>query len=51
MLKVEELFTALQGGKGFSKLDFLNAYYQLELDEETQKLLARSASKGKLNII
>lgn len=37
---------ALQGGKKFSKLDFLNAYNQLELCESTQKLLAWSTSKG-----
>jgi len=38
--KVEELFVALQGGKLFSKLDFINAYNQLEICEGTQKLLA-----------
>ncbi|XP_008180036.1 uncharacterized protein K02A2.6-like [Acyrthosiphon pisum] len=44
--RVEEVFVALQGGKTFSKLDFLNAYNQLELCENTQKLLAWSTSKG-----
>ncbi|XP_022165223.1 uncharacterized protein K02A2.6-like, partial [Myzus persicae] len=44
--RVEEVFVALQGGKTFSKLDFLNAYNQLELCESTQKLLAWSTSKG-----
>jgi len=37
---------ALQGGKIFSKLDFLNAYNQLELWEITHKLLAWSKSKS-----
>ncbi|XP_008179051.1 uncharacterized protein K02A2.6-like [Acyrthosiphon pisum] len=44
--RVEEVFVALQGGKTFSKLDFLNAYNQLQLCESTQKLLAWSTSKG-----
>ncbi|CAI6350433.1 unnamed protein product [Macrosiphum euphorbiae] len=44
--RVEDVFVALQGGKTFSKLDFLNAYNQLELCENTQKLLAWSTSKG-----
>jgi len=44
--KVEELFVALQGGKFFSKLDFINAYNQLEICEDTQKLLAWSTHKG-----
>lgn len=38
--KVEELFLALQEGEKFSKLDFVNAYDQLELSESLQKLLA-----------
>ncbi|XP_008190241.1 uncharacterized protein K02A2.6-like [Acyrthosiphon pisum] len=46
LLKVEELFVALQGGKFFSKLDFINAYNQLEICEDTQKLLAWSTHKG-----
>lgn len=44
--RVEKLFVALQGGKLFSKIDFVNAYNQLELCEETQKRLAWSTHKG-----
>jgi len=44
--KVDELFVALQGGKTFSKIDFMNAYIQLLLDEETSKVLAWSTHKG-----
>ncbi|XP_046742894.1 uncharacterized protein LOC124409358 [Diprion similis] len=40
--RIEELFAALSGGKLFTKLDFTNAYNQLEITEETGKLLAWS---------
>ncbi len=36
MPRVEELFTALSGGKYFSKLDLSQAYLQLELDDESK---------------
>ena len=35
--KVEELFTRLQGGKSFTKLNLRQAYQQLELEEESKK--------------
>lgn len=35
--RIENIFTKLQGGQKFIKLDFLNAYNQLELDEKTSK--------------
>lgn len=41
MSKIEELFTALQDGKTFSRLDFRDVFNQLE----TQKLLAWSFCK------
>ncbi|XP_043466332.1 uncharacterized protein K02A2.6-like [Leptopilina heterotoma] len=44
--RIEDLFTALQGGEEFTKLDFLNAFNQLELDEETSDLLTWSTCKG-----
>ncbi|XP_062556822.1 uncharacterized protein K02A2.6-like [Armigeres subalbatus] len=43
---VEDLFDALQGGKLFSKLDLKSAYNQLELEEESRKMLAWSTHKG-----
>lgn len=44
--RIEELFQALQGGTLFSKIDFTNAYNQLELDPETGMRLAWSTHKG-----
>jgi len=44
--RIEELFNALRGGKYFTKLDFLNAYNQIPLNEETQYLLAWSTNNG-----
>lgn len=43
---IEEIFAALHGGRYFSKLDLKNAYYQLEVDDETKKLLAWSTHRG-----
>ena len=42
----EELFSKIQGGKKFSKIDLTKAYLQLELDEESQKFLTINTSKG-----
>ncbi|XP_046384970.1 uncharacterized protein K02A2.6-like [Ischnura elegans] len=44
--RIEELFAALQGGEYFTKLDFYQAYNQLELTDETKKLLAWSTHRG-----
>lgn len=44
--RVEELFAVLGGGTHFSKLDFRNAYNQLLLSENSQKLLAWSTHRG-----
>lgn len=44
--RIEDIFHSLQGGKKFSKLDLFQAYNQLEVDEETSKLLAWSTHKG-----
>lgn len=44
--RIEELFTALQGGVRYTKLDFLRAYNHLELTEETKKLLCWSTHRG-----
>ena len=42
----EELFAALNGGKQFTKLDFSEAYLQLELDEESQQFMVINTHKG-----
>ena len=35
----DDLFTKLEGGARFAKLDLSHAYQQVELDEESQKML------------
>jgi hypothetical protein len=42
----EELFASLNGGQQFTKLDFSEAYLQVELDEEAQKYLVINTHKG-----
>ena len=42
----DEMFTNLNGGVSFSKLDFSEVYLQIELDEEYRKLVAINTHKG-----
>ena len=42
----DDLFTKLEGGVKFAKIDLSHAYQQLELDEESQKLLVLNTHKG-----
>lgn len=44
--RIDDIFTALQGGEKFSKLDLRNAFNQLILDENTSELLAWSTPMG-----
>lgn len=44
--RIEELFTELQKDERFSKIDLSNAYMQLKLDPESQKLCTTSTHKG-----
>ena len=44
--RVDELFANLSNGKYFSKLDLSNAYLQLPLDEDSQKLVTIHTHKG-----
>lgn len=44
--RIEEIFALLEGGEFFTKFDLSNAYNQLLLDEESQKLCAWSTHKG-----
>ena len=44
--RVDELFTKLQGGQHFSKLDMSDPYLQVELDDATKKLFVVNTHKG-----
>uniref|UniRef100_A0A914UPP6 RNA-directed DNA polymerase n=1 Tax=Plectus sambesii TaxID=2011161 RepID=A0A914UPP6_9BILA len=44
--KPEELFSKLNGGQVFSKIDFSEAYLQMELEEESKKLVVINTHKG-----
>ena len=46
MPKAEDIFSTLIGGEKFTKLDLSQAYLQLPLDEESQKLTTISTHKG-----
>ena len=43
---MEELFTAMAGGKFFSKLDMSQAYLQLQLDEKSAELVTINTHRG-----
>ena len=44
--KVEDLFVKLQGGQSFTKIDLSQAYQQLELDEDSKKLVVINTHRG-----
>ena len=44
--KIEDLFATLKNGKVFSKIDLSQAYQQLPLGEESQKLCVINTHKG-----
>ena len=44
--KPEDLFASLPDGAGFSKLDLTHAYNQMELDEQSQKLVTLNTHRG-----
>ncbi|PAA68677.1 hypothetical protein BOX15_Mlig034486g1 [Macrostomum lignano] len=46
--RIEELFAKLTGGQKFTKLDLSQAYQQLPLDSESQRLCTINTSKGLL---
>lgn len=43
---VQDLYAELSGGQLYTKLDLSNAYQQLQLDEEAQKLTTINTSRG-----
>ena len=42
----EEIFNKLNGGKIFSKIELSDAYLQIEVDEESSKLLCINTHRG-----
>ena len=44
--RIEDLFTKLSGGKSFSQVDLSQAYLQLQLEEESQKLVVVNTHRG-----
>lgn len=44
--RIQDIFDKLRGGQTYSKLDLTCAYNQLELDEESKKLVSWSTHKG-----
>ncbi|XP_055306725.1 uncharacterized protein K02A2.6-like [Sitodiplosis mosellana] len=44
--RIDQIFASMQGGILFTKLDMSNAYNQLVLDDEAQKLCTWSTHKG-----
>ena len=42
----EDIFATLAGGEKFTKLDLAHAYNQLELDEESKKMLTINTHNG-----
>nr|CAI5855831.1 unnamed protein product [Callosobruchus analis] len=44
--RIEYLFSQLRGGEKFSKIDLSDAYQQVELSEESRKLVTISTHKG-----
>ncbi|XP_056144392.1 uncharacterized protein K02A2.6-like [Lampris incognitus] len=44
--RIEDLFASLAGGQRFSKLDLSNTYLQMEVVEESRKLLTIFTQKG-----
>ena len=44
--KPEDLFTALSGGKQFTKLDLQHAYQQLRLEDSAKELVTINTHKG-----
>ena len=43
---MDDLFTAMSGGKVFSKLDFTHAYQQVLLSESSKKYTTINTTKG-----
>ena len=44
--RIDNIFAALAGGRKFTKLDIIQAYLHMTLDEDSKKLLAINTHKG-----
>lgn len=44
--RIDDIFASLGGGQKFSKLDLRQAYLQMEMEEESKKLLTINTHKG-----
>ena len=44
--RIDDLFSSLEGGKTFSKLDLAHAYQQVPLDDESKKFTTINTTKG-----
>ncbi|KAL4009353.1 hypothetical protein ACER0C_003205 [Sarotherodon galilaeus] len=44
--RIEDIFTAVAGGKHFSKIDLAQAYLQMEVEETSRKYLVINTHKG-----
>uniref|UniRef100_A0A5S6QRB2 Reverse transcriptase domain-containing protein n=1 Tax=Trichuris muris TaxID=70415 RepID=A0A5S6QRB2_TRIMR len=42
----EDVFTVLNGGRVFSRIDFADAYLQIEVDERSKELLTINTHRG-----
>ncbi|KHJ42924.1 hypothetical protein D918_07008 [Trichuris suis] len=42
----DDLFTVLNGGRLFSKLDFADAYLQVEVEDDSKELLTVNTHRG-----
>ena len=44
--RIDDLFSSLEGGKTFSKLDLAHAYQQIPLDNDSKKFTTINTTKG-----
>ena len=50
IMRVEDLFSTLQGGKRFTKLDLSQAYQQIPLNADSRKYVVVNTHRGSCNI-
>ena len=48
--KPDDLFTVLNGGEKFTKIDLSDAYLQVQLDNDSKELLVINTHKGLISI-